>query len=63
MLAQMNLEGDSTDLDERLTRAERRLCSIRDLAIDQVLVDGTIEQRLLDAEIRLRRIHTLATES
>ena len=34
MLGQMNLEGDPTDLDERLTRAECGLRSMRDLARD-----------------------------
>lgn len=41
--------------------AQSRLCSIRELAVDQVLVAGTTEQRLADAEIRLMRIHDLAT--
>jgi hypothetical protein len=59
----MNLEKDPTDLEERLMEAERRLRSIRELAMDQVLVEGATEQRLIDAEIRLRRIHTLATEA
>jgi len=58
----MTPEKDPTDLAERLMEAERRLRSIRGVAIDQVLAEGTVEQRLLDAEIRLRRIHTLATE-
>lgn len=61
-LGQMNSEKDPTDLAGRLTEAESRLASIRELAIDQVLFEGTTEQRLVDAEMRLIRIHYLATE-
>lgn len=61
-LGQMNSEKDPTDLAGRHTEAESRLASIRELAIDQVLFEGTTEQRLVDAEMRLIRIHYLATE-
>ena len=55
------MEEDPPNMQERLLNAQSRLCSIRDLAVDQVLVAGTTEQRLADAEIRLMRIHDLAT--
>ena len=62
-MGRMNLERDLTVLDERLTEAEGKLRSIRELAMNQVFVGGTTEKRLMDAEIRLRRIHALATDA
>ena len=55
------MEEDARIMQERLLDVQSRLCSIRELAVDQVLVAGTTEQRLADAEIRLVRIHDLAT--
>lgn len=55
------MEEDPPNMQARLMDAQSRLCSIRELAVDQVLVAGTTEQRLADAEIRLMRIHDLAT--
>jgi hypothetical protein len=57
----MALREDRADLEKRLIEAECRLRSIRELSVDQVLVEGTTDQRFVDAEGRLSRIHDLAT--
>ena len=57
----MALDENFPDLQKWLLEAQSRLRAIRELAVDQVLVSGTTEQRLADAEIRLIRIHDLAT--
>jgi hypothetical protein len=49
------------DLRQRLDEVERRLRAIGELALSQVVVVGTAEQKLVDAELRLNRIHDLAT--
>jgi hypothetical protein len=55
-VGQMTPEEDPADLEEGLMESELRLRSIRELAMDQVLVEGSTEQKLVDTEIRLRRI-------
>jgi hypothetical protein len=54
-------EDDPIDMRRRLDEAERRLRTIGELALSQVVVVGTAEQKLVDAELRLNRIHDLAT--
>jgi hypothetical protein len=54
-------EDDPVDMRRRLEEAERRLSTIGELALTQVVVLGTAEQKLVDAELRLNRIHDLAT--
>jgi hypothetical protein len=54
-------EDDPVDMRRRLEEAERRLRTIGELALSQVVVVGTAEQKLVDAELRLNRIHDLAT--
>jgi hypothetical protein len=57
----MTLEDEPVDLGQRLDEVERRLRAIGELALSQVVVVGTAEQKLVDAELRLSRIHDLAT--
>jgi hypothetical protein len=54
-------EDDPVDMRRRLDEAERRLHTIGELALSPVVVVGTAEQKLVDAELRLNRIHDLAT--
>jgi hypothetical protein len=54
-------EDHPIDLRQRLDEVERRLRAIGELALSQVVVVGTAEQKLVDAELRLNRIHDLAT--
>jgi hypothetical protein len=57
----MRLEDEPFDLRQRLDEVERRLRAIEELALSQVVVVGTAEQKLVDVELRLSRIHDLAT--
>jgi hypothetical protein len=57
----MTLEDEPVDLRQRLDEVERRLRAIGELALSQVVVVGTAEQKLVDVELRLSRIHDLAT--
>ena len=58
----MAQEDEALDLRQRLDEAERRLRVIEELAVSQVAIVGTAEQKLIDAELRLNRIHALATK-
>jgi hypothetical protein len=57
----VRLEDEPIDLRQRLEEVERRLRAVGELALSQVVVVGTAEQKLVDAELRLSRIHDLAT--